>query len=282
MKRFAVGLGKKLLIANAMGAVADRIFGLAPGDINAGIAWIGAVAYSLQIYFDFSGYSDMAIGLAGLFGFKLKENFDYPYTARSIKIFWRKWHISLSTWFKEYLYIPLGGNRKGTLRTAVNLIIVFFCTGLWHGAQWTFIIWGFFHGLFLILERVGVIRAERWPKGLGVAYTLLVAVTAFTIFRADTLPQGFAFISAMFTGFWTSPVTQGIVSETLSASVIVFGAAAIVGATPLAKNLLMRAKEHANALVYEAVTMTGALALLALCMLTLASQTYNPFIYFRF
>ena len=129
--------------------------------INILIAWTGAIAYVLQIYFDFSGYSDMAIGLSQIFGFDIKENFDYPYTARSIKRFWRKWHISLSTWFREYLYIPLGGNHKGTFRTALNLLIVFFCTGFWHGASWTFIVWGLFHGLFLVLERVGIIKTEK-------------------------------------------------------------------------------------------------------------------------
>lgn len=285
LQRFTVGLAKKLFIANAMGSVADKIFALVPSDINISIAWIGAVAYALQIYFDFSGYSDMAIGLAKIFGFELKENFLYPYTAGSIKTFWRKWHISLSTWFKEYLYIPLGGNRKGSFRTSINLIIVFFCTGLWHGAEWTFVVWGFFHGLFIMLERLGVIKPERFkPKWLGNVYTVLIAVVAFTIFRAATLTQGFSFIGKMFAGFGTSTQIQSILGETLTASVIAFGVIAIVGATPLAKNLYLKIKNSGriNASVFDIGMMVVTIAVLILCILSLAGSTYNPFIYFRF
>ncbi len=141
-----------------MGLTADKIFAAAPAELSAGLAWLGAVSYALQIYFDFSGYSDMAIGLASLFGFELKENFNYPYISQSIKEFWRRWHISLSTWFKEYLYIPLGGNRKGYARTGVNMFIVFLCTGIWHGAAWNFVVWGLFNGLFLLLENYKVLQ----------------------------------------------------------------------------------------------------------------------------
>ncbi len=285
IKRFTVGLAKKLLIANAMGAVADKIFALSSPEVNISIAWIGALSYALQIYFDFSGYSDMAIGLAKIFGFELKENFDYPYTANSIKIFWRKWHISLSTWFKEYLYIPLGGNRKGAARTSLNLIIVFFCTGLWHGAQWTFVVWGFFHGFFIMMERIGVIRPERWkPKWLGNIYTLLVAVVAFTIFRAETLEQGFSFIGKMFAGFGQSVNAAGLLGETVTVSVIVFGIIALIGSTPLIKNLYLKMKDRGerSEKALNLVTMALTLAVLGLCILSLSSSTYNPFIYFRF
>ena len=285
LQRFTVGLAKKLFIANTMGSVADKIFALEPMGINISVAWIGAIAYALQIYFDFSGYSDMAIGLAKIFGFDLKENFLYPYTANSIKTFWRKWHISLSTWFKEYLYIPLGGNRKGRFRTSINLVIVFFCTGLWHGAEWTFVVWGFIHGLLIMLERRGIIKPERFkPKWLGNVYTVLVAVVAFTIFRAATLKQGFSFIGKMFAGFGTSAQIQSLLHETLTASVIAFGAIAIIGATPLVKNLYHKMKNSGriNTNVLDIGAMVLTIAMLILSILSLASDTYNPFIYFRF
>ena len=281
LRRFAVGLAKKLLIANAMGSVADKVFGLASGDVNIAVAWLGALTYALQIYFDFSGYSDMAIGLAKIFGFELKENFDYPYTANSIKVFWRKWHISLSTWFKEYLYIPLGGNRRGMTRTSINLIIVFFCTGLWHGAEWTFVVWGFFHGFFIMLERIGVLKPEKAPKWLGTVYTLLIAVTAFTIFRAETLAQGFDFIAKMFAGFGTTPRIQSILSETLTWPVAAYFLIAVVGATPLVKRGYQRLEGRWPGAM-KAAASAAAVLVLVLCMMTLASQTYNPFIYFRF
>lgn len=283
LKRFIVGLAKKLLIADALGGVADEIFKLAPGDINIAVAWLGALTYALQIYFDFSGYSDMAIGLAKLFGFEVKENFDYPYTSSSIKVFWRKWHISLSTWFKEYLYIPLGGNRKGNLRTSVNLLIVFFCTGLWHGAEWTFVVWGMLHGFFLMLERVGVIKPDKWPRWLSSVYTLLVVVTAFTIFRADTITQGFDFIAKMFTGFTISSGAQAFLDRTLTIKLAVLGAAAVFGSTPIAKNIFYRLKKNVKKeTAFELSTMIITLALLAVCMFAMSSSTYSPFIYFRF
>jgi len=285
LERFTIGLAKKLLLANTMGSVADQVFGLLPSEVNIPVAWLGAVAYSLQIYFDFSGYSDMAIGMAKLFGFDLKENFDYPYMARSIKSFWRKWHISLSTWFKEYLYIPLGGNRKGTLRTDFNLIVVFFLTGLWHGAQWTFVVWGFYHGLFILLEKTGLISPDKFkPKWLANAYALLVVVTAFVIFRADTLSQGFGMIAKMFTGFEMTPAMQGFLQETMTSPVIVFGILAVIGSTTIPKTIYLRLKTHrkTNGIVFDVISMAATLLILGLCILTLASQTYNPFIYFRF
>jgi len=285
LERFTIGLAKKLLLANTMGSVADQVFGLLPSEVNIPVAWLGAAAYSLQIYFDFSGYSDMAIGMAKLFGFDLKENFDYPYMARSIKSFWRKWHISLSTWFKEYLYIPLGGNRKGTLRTDFNLIVVFFLTGLWHGAQWTFVVWGFYHGFFILLEKTGLISPDKFkPKWLANAYTLLVVVTAFVIFRADTLSQGFGMIAKMFTGFEMTPAMQGFLQETMTSPVIVFGILAVIGSTTIPKTIYLRLKTRrkTNGIVFDVISMAATILILGLCILTLASQTYNPFIYFRF
>lgn len=280
LRRFTIGLAKKLLIANTMGAIADGVFALSYSQVNAPVAWLGAIAYSIQIYFDFSGYSDMAIGLAGLFGFELKENFLHPYISKSVKEFWRRWHVSLSTWFKEYLYIPLGGNRKGSFRTGINLTIVFLCTGFWHGAEWTFVVWGLIHGAFMLFERVADVSKLR-PKIIGVVYTLLVAVTAFTIFRAATLEQGFFMVGRMFTGFFENIYTSSFLSETITPSVIIIAIIAIVGATPYPAKIfaLIRSKwERTTECVSYALTLAG----LCVCILALSSQTYNPFIYFRF
>jgi alginate O-acetyltransferase complex protein AlgI len=285
LKRFSVGLGKKVLIANAMGGVADKVFALQGSEVNAAIAWLGAITYSLQIYFDFSGYSDMAIGLGKMIGFEFKENFNYPYIARSIKEFWTRWHISLSTWFKQYLYIPLGGNRKGSIRTLINLLIVFFCTGLWHGAQWTFVAWGLYHGLFIILERVGVINPEKWKwKFLGQIYTVMVAVTAFVIFRAETFGQGFSMLGNMFAGWKMTPGMLSFLLATLTPSVILFLVVGILGATDLPKKLAgkVAGKLASHETLVDIVSMTAALAVFALCALSLSSTAYNPFIYFRF
>lgn len=285
IKRFTVGLGKKILIANSLGSVADQVFALSGSEMNAPIAWLGAITYSLQIYFDFSGYSDMAIGLAGLFGFHLKENFNYPYISGSIKDFWRRWHISLSTWFRDYLYIPLGGNRKGMVRTAIHLIIVFFCTGIWHGAQWTFVVWGFYHGLFIMLERIGVIRPERWKiKALGNVYTLLVAVTAFVIFRAESIGLGFSMIAKMFTGFSSTPEMQTFLYRTVTPYLILFLLIGIIGATRLPKTLFEKISSQ-SFIPKEFpgyASMLFSIVILGLCILSLSSTAYNPFIYFRF
>lgn len=285
LKRFTVGMGKKVLIANTMAVVADDVFALSGAQVNAPIAWLGAITYALQIYFDFSGYSDMAIGLAKILGFELKENFNYPYTADSIKNFWRRWHISLSTWFKEYLYIPLGGNRKGTVRTAVNLLIVFFCTGIWHGAQWTFVVWGFYHGLFIMLERIGVIRPERWKwKGFRYIYTLWVAVSAFVIFRAETIGQGFDMIYKMLFGWTMTPEALSFLARSMTASVIFFLIIGVVGATHWPKKwvALVAQKTAAFPVAQESISMLMAITVLGLSILSLSSSAYNPFIYFRF
>ena len=191
LRRFITGFAKKLLIANTMGLAADRVFALEAGALDLRLAWLGAVCYTLQIYFDFSGYSDMAIGLGRMFGFTFQENFNLPYAARSIKEFWRRWHISLSSWFRDYLYIPLGGNRKGRARTMGNKIIVFFSTGLWHGANWTFVLWGMWHGLFSALEDANVIPKRLRESVLGHVYTMLVVVPGGLSGRrrVDVLPD---------------------------------------------------------------------------------------------
>ena len=248
LRRFVCGLAKKVLIANTMGQAADVIFAQDLGSLSAPSAWLGAVAYIFQIYYDFSGYSDMAIGLGLMFGFEFKENFNYPYGAANMQDFWRRWHISLSTWFKEYLYFPLGGNRKGKPRTALNRLIVFFCTGLWHGANWTFVIWGLWHGAFLLLEEY-VPVFKKLPRALGSVYTMLVVTVGFVVFRADSLAYGAGYIGKMLTGFTVSDASLSLAVEQL---------------TPQAGLYVL------------------AFAGLCWCLLRLAPSGYNPFIYFRF
>lgn len=286
LRRFICGLSKKVFIANAMGQVADVMFAQDAATLAFPAAWMGAVAYIFQIYYDFSGYSDMAIGLGLMFGFEFKENFQYPYGAVSVQDFWRRWHISLSTWFKEYLYIPLGGNRKGRARTAVNRLIVFFCTGLWHGANWTFVLWGLWHGLFLLLEEyVPVMR--RLPRVLGHIYTMLVVTLGFVLFRADTISYGFQYIGRMFTGFNLSASALSVALTQLTPWFIAMLVAAVIGCAPirpLADKL--RAQTYGAAskgkTAVQACLYVLAAAGLVWCMLRLSSSAYNPFIYFRF
>ena len=277
LRRFSIGLAKKVLVANTMAVVADSVYAAPLADVNALAAWVGALAYLVQIYFDFSGYSDMALGLACMFGFRYKENFNYPYVSSSVKEFWRRWHISLSTWFKEYLYIPLGGSRVGRLRTGINKIVVFFLCGLWHGASWTFVIWGFFHGVFLLLEEYVPVR--RLPKALGVVYTLLVVTVGFVLFRAETLDQGLYFITQMFTGFNLEASSVSLVMRQLDPLFIVTFIIAVVASTPL-KGVLER-KVQGGSLLHGA-SYVFAFVLFFLCLLSLSSGGYNPFIYFRF
>ena len=198
VERFIIGLGKKMILANPAALPADRIFDLPAAALTPGLAWLGAACYALQIYFDFSGYSDMAIGLGRMFGFHFLENFRYPYAARSVTDFWRRWHISLSSWFRDYVYIPLGGNRQGELRMYLNLMTVFFLCGLWHGASWNFVAWGLFHGAFLVIERMGLGKLlASLPAAFGHVYTLAVVLVGWVFFRAETLGQAIEFLRAM-------------------------------------------------------------------------------------
>ena len=198
VQRFIIGLAKKMLIANPLGEVADNVFALSGSDLTMQLAWIGVLFYTLQIYFDFSGYSDMAIGLGRMFGFRFQENFNYPYIAKSLREFWKRWHISLSTWFRDYVYIPLGGSRVSPLRVYSNLLVVFFLTGFWHGASWNFVVWGMFHGFFLASEHMGFsnILNSAW-KPVQHLYATLVIIASWVFFRADTLSQALDYFSAM-------------------------------------------------------------------------------------
>ena len=280
IRRFIIGLSKKLLIANTVGAVADKVFGMQAEGLSAGLAWIGAACYALQIYFDFSGYSDMAIGLARMFGFELKENFNYPYISQSIKEFWRRWHISLSTWFKEYLYIPLGGNRKGLVRTGINMTIVFFCTGIWHGAAWNFLVWGLFNGFFLLLETYHVLTPSKWPRVFRHLYSALVFIIGFTIFRAETMAYAWQYIVQMFSG-GGSLVSSAMMGEILTPMMIVLSIIAVIAAFPIVpKVITVLGGKHTLALNRFSYVIT--LILFVLCVLNISASTFNPFIYFRF
>ena len=287
LRRFITGLAKKILIANAVGYIADRVFNehLPGGITDWRLMWLGAICYTLQIYYDFSGYSDMAIGIGHMFGFTFRENFRYPYGADSIKDFWRKWHISLSSWFKEYLYIPLGGNRNGKTRTVLNKMIVFFCTGIWHGANWTFVLWGFGHGLLSSLEDLGVIPAKRLSSSrggrvIGRLYTMLAVTLLFVIFRADSISQAFRMIALMFSGSASSYGTF------LCRSLLTPAACAVLLIAVLfAGNLPIRLKEAVGARESAAWQITVSLFFLAvyiLCLMSLARGGFNPFIYFQF
>ena len=289
VQRFIIGLGKKVLIANVMGRAADTIFATPAETLPATLAWIGAIAYMLQIYFDFSGYSDMAIGLGRMFGFHFLENFNYPYIARSVREFWRRWHISLSTWFRDYLYIPLGGNRHGPVRTGANLLLVFLLCGLWHGASWTFLIWGVYHGIFLVLERVPAVRRllDRLPAPVQHAYVLLVVLVGWVFFRADTFAHALAYLQAM-VDFSRPPLFNSQLFLALNNEFSLTLAAAVIGSTPVFM-LLQRWRAGrpivpAPAMRWLAATaQVGSLGfVLVYSIAAVLGGAHNPFLYFRF
>lgn len=292
--RFIIGLSKKLLIADVCGSVVAQVYGADASILDSRAAWLGAVCYLMQIYFDFSGYSDMAIGLGLCFGFHFRENFNYPYISSSIKEFWRRWHISLSTWFREYLYIPLGGNRKGTAKTYRNKLIVFFFTGLWHGANWTFIVWGLWHGFFIVAEDLvakltGKDRHSRNSKrrAAGIAkhlYTLLVVLIGFVIFRADTMSQAVAMVAAMFSGVHATAQTGLLLAQCMTPLTLCALAAGVVFSTPVLPAILHRT-DALTQNAQRAVRVLGGAVLLMLLVtdtLHLSAASYVPFIYFQF
>lgn len=279
IRRFITGMSKKLLIANTMALAADYVYGLDTSQLTPALAWLGAVSYLFQIYFDFSGYSDMAIGLGKMFGFTFRENFNYPYISQSIQEFWRRWHISVSTWFKEYLYIPLGGNRKGKTRTAVNKMIVFFCTGLWHGASLNFIVWGLLNGGFLMLESYGVLKPGKWLRPFRHIYAMLMTILAFVFFRADDLGTACRFIGHMFLPTGGS-VQNAMFMQQITPMYLIMLVLAVIFSTPVIGAVRSHAGKGGK--VLDVFSYGVSLALLALCIVTLSSASYNPFIYFRF
>lgn len=294
VQRFVIGLAKKLLLANAVGQAADAVFGLPAGELTGPVAWLGVASYSLQIYFDFSGYSDMAVGLGMMFGFRFLENFNYPYISRSVTEFWRRWHISLSTWFRDYLYVPLGGNRLGPRRTYVNLLVVFLLCGLWHGASWNFIVWGLFHGCFLVLERSGWGRMlERAWAPLAHLYTLTAVAAGWVFFRADNLPHAMAVLQAM-CGLGHSSGAGHSLRMFLDSGLVLTLSAGVFAAVPWLPALqghLARLHERLQHRPGIAIVLDGLLAtarvtalagLLFAASANVTASTYNPFIYFRF
>lgn len=280
IERFIVGLAKKVLIANTFATIADSIFALDIATVSTPFVWLGIIAYAFQIYFDFSGYSDMAIGLGRMFGFRFLENFNYPYISKSIKEFWRRWHISLSSWFRDYLYISLGGSRVGKKRLYLNLFIVFFVTGLWHGASWSFVVWGLFHGVFIVVERVGFDRVlERLWKPFQHIYTLLVVLVGWVFFRAETLPSAIDYLQQMFIPSWGAAATNSYLSLLyINSYTLLFLGLAVVFSTPVYQLFDERTKS-----VKGAILRVGVLLLLfILSVIYLGAGSYNPFIYFRF
>ncbi|SHJ92324.1 MBOAT family O-acyltransferase [Hespellia stercorisuis] len=277
--RFIVGMGKKVFLANNIGVVWTDISATAPEHLSALAAWIGIIAYTFQIYFDFSGYSDMAIGLGKMFGFEFLENFNYPYIAKSITEFWRRWHMSLSSWFKEYVYIPLGGNREGTAKQIRNILVVWLLTGLWHGAQWTFIAWGVYYGLLLLLEKFVLSRWQtRWPAFLQHLYCMLFVCIGWVFFASSSIGNAFAYLGAMF-GFGGG-IADGTAVYYLTTNFLLF-VILILASLPIGRRLKQKFVE-VKGRVGVTLAMAGYVVILVLTVGYLVTESYNPFLYFRF
>lgn len=273
IRRFCIGFSKKILLANQMGLAADTIF-QSPSTVSAGYAWLGLLSYTLQIYLDFSAYSDMAIGLGLILGIHLPENFNYPYIATTIQDFWRRWHISLSSWFRDYVYIPLGGNRKGKFRTSCNLITVFLLTGIWHGASWNFVIWGIFHGVFQLLERGPMGRfLKKLPSVFQHVYALSVIMIGWVFFRTESFTKAIAYLGSL-VGIGAHSSSLEIV-KTLTPQYYFFLAISLLVAFPVTQKLPTRWRQH---FLSDCALML--LFMIALCYM--AAGNYNPFIYARF
>ena len=293
LQYFIVGLCQKVLIANTVAPLADHAFTAAPASLDMATAWLGAFAYTLQIYFDFCGYSNMAIGLAFLLGFTYPKNFDYPYASRSITEFWRRWHISLSSWFRDYVYIPLGGNRAGAAKTVRNLLVVFLLTGFWHGAAWNFVVWGLYHGGFLLLERAGLGKLlARGPRLAGQAYALLVVLLGWVLFRAADLAQALGYWRAMadLSRLRTPDVALQVLLSREAVAALLLGAIFSLPVLPWALERLRAPRLAPTAHLPRRLDTQGVhvlsggllLGALVVCIAKLASSSLNPFLYFRF
>lgn len=282
IRYFVIGLSQKVLIANTVATSADQIFALSPDQLSTPLAWLGVICYTLQIYFDFGGYSNMAIGLGLMIGFTFPVNFNYPYISASMTEFWRRWHISLSSWFRDYLYIPLGGNRVSPWRTYLNLWVVFLLCGLWHGAAWNFVIWGAAHGCFLVLERAGFNRIlERIHPVFRHLYVLLAVMMTWVLFRADTLGAARHYFGALI-GFGSSSWAVPPLHRFLGLDVVSALAAGVIASGPFGDHMLIRLGEFLRAGGVKVGRLAGLAALFVLVTLSLAGGAYNPFIYFRF
>lgn len=277
-KRFIYGLAKKVLIANITGACADTIFSYNVDLLNSQTAWLGALAYTLQIYYDFSGYSDMAIGLSKIFGFNIMENFQYPYLSNSITEFWRKWHISLGSWFREYVYIPLGGNHKGSVRTCINLFITFFLTGIWHGADFSFILWGIYHGFFIIIEKLGLKKKLDKFHILSPIYCFIILNFGWVLFRAKNTRTGLQYILHMIFP-WKYTINKISVWNYIDKKTIFAIVCGIAGIGFMKKFIPANIQNKWQNSTFEAIY---CIIMLILCIASIAGNTYNPFIYFQF
>ena len=289
LRRFIIGLGKKVLIANQVAITADTVFALTGSALNGAAAWIGLTAYALQIYFDFSGYSDMAIGLGRMLGITYPENFDQPYRAASMREFWRRWHMTLTRWFRDYLYIPLGGSRVGRPRTAFNLLLVFALCGLWHGASWNFLLWGLWHGAFMSGERTlglglpGRPRASTSVRAMGHAYTLLVVWLGWVVFRCATWPEALHFFNALL-DWRTLSAWQAIPWRALAPDVALAFVVGLVSATPLGPWLVrpLLRRRSSDGQIGQTLQAFGLLIVLGLSLIAVGTGSHNPFIYYRF
>lgn len=275
-RRFILGLSKKLLIADVLATAVDAIFTYT-GTYDIRLSALAAILYSLQLYFDFSGYSDMALGLGRMFGFRFAENFDHPYTASTVQEFWRRWHISLSSWFRDYLYIPLGGNRKGKARTCLNVLIVFLLTGLWHGASWTFVLWGLWHGFWSVMERITPLKKLSGTV-FGHIYTLIVVALGFVMFRAADVSQAFSVLGGFGCFRFTQQATL-LLREAVTAKVIAAAAVGILLSTGLQRKLAAWSEDRK---ALQTAAYAATLVLFALCILRVSASSFSPFIYAQF
>lgn len=283
IERFIIGLAKKMIIANNCGFLADSIFNMPHHDMSALLAWLGVIAYSFQIYFDFSGYSDMAIGLGKMLGFNFPENFNFPYISKSIREFWRRWHMTLSFWFRDYVYISLGGNRISNARTYINLFIVFFATGLWHGANWTFIIWGLIHGMFIILERAGLNKfLEKCPKIVSHFYLIFIICISWVFFRSDSISEALYYLQSMFD--FSNNTNKDFLFFYLSKETLIVLMLALIYSTKVhlkIKQILIEPFKSNNVL-YNTSKYLCLIILFLISCVYISVDSYNPFIYFRF
>ncbi|WP_270474731.1 MBOAT family O-acyltransferase [Clostridium cochlearium] len=279
---FIRGLSKKVLLANNIGLLWSNVKALSPDKISVFSAWLGILAFTFQIYFDFSGYSDMAIGLGKFFGFDLMENFNYPYISKSVTEFWRRWHISLGSWFREYVYIPLGGNKKGALKQYRNLFIVWFLTGFWHGANWNFIIWGLYFGILITLEKIFVLKwLDKLPNFISHVYALIIIIVGWAIFEFENTSVLFSFIKTMF-GMGSNTFIDNQSIYYLYTNLFLF-ILAIIFSTPLPKKLFKKLIYNVKLKPYaKLIVPTIYLILILLCTTYLVNETYNPFLYFKF